>query len=207
MIHAENPRSADKMIRGGPYALTLHRTQSTARPFARHTERSPPPAACLSSTQPRQQARSLRATRNDAPDPRVRDSRTVDREGHRSTYCQRHHAEGSCGEAVPLSIRNFANGWSSTLRTPYTSVDENRMVQFESILEAGTKTDGTSIVSFPTNLRPARVRTFWSTSVRSSDGRQTRIKLELVINGNLRVYGMPSDDNYAFLYDVRFHAA
>jgi len=23
MIHAENPRSADQMIRGGPYALTL----------------------------------------------------------------------------------------------------------------------------------------------------------------------------------------
>ncbi len=106
-----------------------------------------------------------------------------------------------------MPIRYFANGWSSTLRTPYISVDENRMVQFEGILEAGTKTDGTAIVSFPTNLRPARVRTFWSASVRSSDGRQMCIKLELVTNGNLRVYGMTSDGNYVFVDDVLFQAA
>ncbi|NRQ14608.1 hypothetical protein [Ensifer sesbaniae] len=109
-------------------------------------------------------------------------------------------------DAVQLPIRYFANSWSSSLRTPYVTVDENRVVQVEGILEAGTKADGTAIISFPTNLRPARVRTFWTTSVRNSDGRQTRVKLELVTSGNVLIYGMPSDDNYIFLDAIRFQA-
>ncbi len=54
--------------------------------------------------------------------------------------------------------------------------------------------------------RPARVWSFWSTSVHSGDGRETCVKLELVTNGNLRIYGMQSDDNYVFLDDVRYQA-
>ncbi len=71
--------------------------------------------------------------------------------------------------AIPIPARYFSNMWYFTLRAPHVEVDQNRTVQMEGILEAGTKTDGTTIITFPTNLRPARSKSFPSYSVRSSD--------------------------------------
>ncbi len=108
---------------------------------------------------------------------------------------------------IPMPVRYFVNGWYSTLRAPYVTVDKARIVQMEGILEAGTKTDGTTIIAFPINLRPARSKSFVAFSIRSSDGRRSGILLEITSGGDLKIYGMPSDDNYVYLDPVRFEAA
>jgi len=109
--------------------------------------------------------------------------------------------------AIPMPVRYFANGWYSTLRDPYVTVDQDRFVQMEGILEAGTKTDGTTIIALPVNVRPGRSRSFVAFSIRSSDGRRSGILLEITSGGDLKIYGMPSDDNYVYLDPVRFEAA
>ncbi|QTG12892.1 hypothetical protein G6M86_06400 [Agrobacterium tumefaciens] len=104
-------------------------------------------------------------------------------------------------------VRYFSNGWYATLRTPRITVDDSRVVQMEGILEAGTRTDGTTIVAFPVNLRPAGWKSFPSYSVRTSDGRRTGILLEVSSDGDLKIYGMPADDLYVYLDPVRYEAA
>lgn len=116
-----------------------------------------------------------------------------------SGSAQIHHTE--------FPVRYFSNGWYATLRAPHVTVDQARMVQMEGILEAGTKTDGTTIIAFPINLRPARSKSFVAFSIRSSDGRRSGVLLEITSGGDLKIYGMPSDDNYVYLDPVRFEAA
>lgn len=109
--------------------------------------------------------------------------------------------------AIPIPVRYFSNGWYSTLRDPYVTVDHDRFVQMEGILEAGNKADGTTIISLPVNVRPGRSKSLVAFSVRSSDGRRSGILLEITSGGDLKIYGMPSDDNYIYLDAVRFEAA
>ncbi|NTA84884.1 SGNH/GDSL hydrolase family protein, partial [Agrobacterium tumefaciens] len=104
-------------------------------------------------------------------------------------------------------VRYFSNGWHATLRAPYITVDASRVVQMEGILEAGTTTDGTTIISFPVNLRPAGWRSFPSYSVRLPDGRRTSVLLEISSGGDLKIYGMPSDDNYIYLDPIKYEAS
>ncbi|QTG12365.1 hypothetical protein G6M86_03515 [Agrobacterium tumefaciens] len=103
-------------------------------------------------------------------------------------------------------VRYFSNGWHATLRAPYITVDASRVVQMEGILEAGTTADGTTIISFPVNLRPGGWRSFPSYSVRLPDGRRTSVLLEISSGGDLKVYGMPSDDTYVYLDPVKYEA-
>ncbi|WP_211416681.1 SGNH/GDSL hydrolase family protein, partial [Agrobacterium tumefaciens] len=109
--------------------------------------------------------------------------------------------------AIPMPVRYFANGWYSTLRAPYVTVDKARIVQMEGILEAGTKSDGTTIIAFPINLRPARSKSFVAFSIRSSDGRRSGVLLEITSGGDLKIYGMPSDDNYIYLDPIKYEAS
>ncbi|NRQ14612.1 hypothetical protein [Ensifer sesbaniae] len=85
------------------------------------------------------------------------------------------------------------------------TANKEREIQLEGILEAGTKAE--AILSLPSNMRPSRLRVFRSTSVGNSDGRQTRVKIEVNVGGSVRIYGMLSDDDYVFLDPVRYQAA
>lgn len=154
-------------------------------------------------------------TSPDASDPRVRDRihdtpftyRLIGRAIARAISRDIIRKASPQIDAIPLPSRYFHSGWFSSIRTPYMNANKDREIQLEGILEAGTKADGTAILSLPSNMRPSRLRVFWSTSVRNSDGRQTRVKIEVNVGGSVRIYGMLSDDDYVFLDPVRYQAA
>jgi hypothetical protein len=108
------------------------------------------------------------------------------------------------GIAVPAIY--FQNSWHSTIQAPYMTISSRRDVSIDGILEAGTKTAGTAIMVLPANMRPNRTFRFDARSVRNSDGRITRIRLQLDALGALTVYDMPSDDDIVFLDSVSYRA-
>lgn len=60
----------------------------------------------------------------------------------------------------PIALTNVKNGWTISLQSIYATIDEAGTVTFDGLLSAGTKTNGTVVMTLPQHLWPSRNKRF-----------------------------------------------
>lgn len=93
----------------------------------------------------------------------------------------------------------LANGWALAAEQAALEVSEDGYLSLSGPLIAGTKADGTTILTLPPSLRPARVRRFLCNASAT-----TTVRVEISLAGDVKVYGLQAGDSYLVLDSIGF---
>lgn len=94
----------------------------------------------------------------------------------------------------------FKNSWVGTTQAPRVSLSGTNYVEFAGVLDAGTKTDGTAILTLPASLRPP-VDLHLHTAASST----VSVNLNVTAStGNVSISGVQAGDSYVSLDALRF---